>query len=477
MQLAARYERVPYPSRPQPSLHPERLAATARLFGLRPARVERCRVLEVGCADGSHLLPMAAQLPGSDFVGVDVAAPRIAQARAQVAALGLTNVRFELCGLEELGDGEPFDYVLAHGLYSWIDAPARDALLALCRRRLAPDGIALVSYNTWPGWALRRLAAGVLERFGPPDATAPAGLEAGRGLLRWTAEHAPDGAYGTMLRRELDLVDEVSDSYLFHDHLAPTNDPSWFLDFVEHAGRHGLRYLGEARLVDMAPERFPRACRDAVAAAADGDLLLGEQLMDLLGPRYFRRTLLCHGEQRPRRQVGWRRVTRLRFAVPAGLDGTGSWGLAPGWEELAAGVRTALAQRSPQSVSFGELSRVVAPGAAPADRERLGRLLLSALAQGRLVAVTRRWSLSTHARPKPRASPLARWQAAAGMPWVTNQRHEPVGVDALDRELLVRLDGRTDRQALAAALEASGGGPSTELGARLDALAGNALLL
>jgi SAM-dependent methyltransferase len=484
LELAARYERVRYPSRPHPSLHPERLAATAHLLGLTPANVERCRVLEVGCANGAHLLPMAAQLPGSTFVGVDVTASRIEEARAQAADLALANATFECCGFEELGDGEPFDYVLAHGLYSWIAPAARDALLALCRRRLAPGGIALVSYNTLPGWYMRRLAGGVLERFGGAgDATdaasSPGDLGAGRNLLAWMAEHAPDPAYATTLRRELDLVDEVSDSYLFHDHLAPTNDPSWFLDFVEHAGRHGLRYVGEARLYDMSPDRHPRSARDAVAAAAEGELLRSEQLMDLLEARCFRRTLLCHESERPRRDVTWERVVDLRFAVPVGVDATAGWGFGDEWEDLAAAVRATLAAGAPQSVSFGELEGSVprSAGGERDGRERLGRVVLSALAQGWLFAVTRAWTLATRVDRRPCASPLARAQAALGLPWVTNQRHEPVTLAAADRSLLAHLDGRSDPVALALEVSTPGERRDEEFAPRLERLRAQALLV
>ena len=482
MQLADRYERVPYPGFPFPALHPQRLAATARLFGLRPAPVERCRVLEIGCAAGGHLLPMAAQLPGSSFVGVDLAAGAIAAAREQAAHLVLGNVELRQGSFTELPDGAPFDYVLAHGVYSWIDPETRSALLAFCRRRLAPHGLALVSYNTLPGWHLRGMARDVMRLFptgGPPAEE----VARARAMLGWAAAHVPAGApHAELLRSEQTLLARASDAYLFHEHLAPRNDPVWFADFAASAAAAGLRYLGEARLADMAPGRLGPAARDAVTAAAD-DLLVREQLMDVLQPRYFRRTLLCHREVAPDRSVGWGRMTRLRFVAGLGGAPAGEW-LPEGspHRQLALAVGSALAAREPQSVSFAELlaatSVTLGSGGPMPLAPLLGGLLVDALARGDLDAVVRRWPLSPRPGRRPAVSPLVRWQARREAPVVTSQRHEPVEVDAADRAVLALLDGTRTRSELLAAVEPPpAGDPRAELEARLGRFAARALLL
>jgi hypothetical protein len=82
---------VPSLNRTHVRTHPDRLAATAALLGMRPAPVEGCRVLELGCANGRNLLPMALNLPGSDFVGVDLSARQIADGQAALAELVLAN--------------------------------------------------------------------------------------------------------------------------------------------------------------------------------------------------------------------------------------------------------------------------------------------------------------------------------------------------------------------------------------------------
>src|SRR5947209_3687226 len=153
------YDEIPYPGFALPQTHPDRLATLATLFGMRPAPIDRCRVLELGCGDGANLIPMALTLPGSTFVGIDLAARPIAKGEAMVAALGLHNIALhqqDILGISErIGT---FDYIIAHGLYSWVPPPVRGKILAICAAHLRPDGIAYVSYNTYPGGRLREIA-------------------------------------------------------------------------------------------------------------------------------------------------------------------------------------------------------------------------------------------------------------------------------------------------------------------------------
>jgi 2-polyprenyl-3-methyl-5-hydroxy-6-metoxy-1,4-benzoquinol methylase len=146
--LAAKYDTIPYAAQPNPASHPAHLAAVATLFGLDPPAVHRCRTLEVGCSDGANLIPMAVSLPEASFVGFDLAARPTAAAQATVAELGLANIRFAQQDLAALpADIGTFDYIVAHGVYSWVPAPVRDARLALASQHLAPDGVMLARWQ------------------------------------------------------------------------------------------------------------------------------------------------------------------------------------------------------------------------------------------------------------------------------------------------------------------------------------------
>jgi SAM-dependent methyltransferase len=290
------YDDVLYPGYPFPQAHPDRLAPLATLFGMKPARIEAARVLEIGCGDGANLIPMALSLPESSFVGVDLAARPIAKGQAMAKALGLGNVTLEQLDILALSSafGE-FDYVIAHGLYSWVPAAVRDKLMAICKANLAPDGVAYVSYNTYPGGHLREMLREMML-FHIRDIREPVErIGQGRAMVRFLAEaeSGPD-LYKTILASLDQEIGRLSDGSLFHDHLAEVNSPIYFNQFINHARRHGLQYLAEADFFDMQYQTFAPEISETLRRIADEDIVACEQYLDFLTCRRFRQTLLCH---------------------------------------------------------------------------------------------------------------------------------------------------------------------------------------
>ena len=284
---------------------------------MKPAPVTACRVLEIGCGDGANLIPLAYHLPESRFTGIDLAAAPIAAGCTMAGELGLSNIDLRVADLRDLGpEAGEFDYIFAHGLYSWIPADVRDRLLAVCRERLAPEGVAFVSYNVYPGRYPRQMIREIL-------------LYHTRGL----EDPAERIAEARRLLEQLDHPEakslmEQGDDSLFHDDLAPINDPVWFREFAAHAQRHGLQYLGEAdshKTFDPAMPLVPPA-----------EVLEREQYVDFLKLRRFRQTLLCReadcarsrGGRGPHGRISVFRKQR-RSAHPQQRTGRGSCGSKP----------------------------------------------------------------------------------------------------------------------------------------------------
>lgn len=152
------YDEVQYPSGIHEQTHPDRLATIATLLGLSPAPIQRCRVLELGCGDGTNVHAMAYGLPQSEFLGIDRAVRPIAAGRQMIADFALTNVRLEQRDFLEIGADRGSSIIITHGVYSWVPAPVRDSIMRICAECLAPNGFASIRYNAYPGCHLRDMA-------------------------------------------------------------------------------------------------------------------------------------------------------------------------------------------------------------------------------------------------------------------------------------------------------------------------------
>jgi len=305
---------VAYPSFLHPQSHPERLATLATLHGLSPAPPERCRVLELGCNDGTNLLPAALTFPESVFVGIDLDEDAVVRGVARARALGVDNLELRKADLlDEPLDGPPFDYVVAHGFYSWVPKPVRDQALAFCRGRLAPHGVAYFSYNSYPGGHIRGMIREMLLfHVGGIDDPA-ARVAQSKALLKFisSSPNAPD-SYRALLEAELVQMAQYDDGAILFDELAPYNDPVLFSDFAKHAAGYGLQFLSEANFYEMRLSRFEPEVQETLRQLGE-DVVRREQYLDFLTCRRFRQTLLCREGLTLDRAVSPRILTKLHL--------------------------------------------------------------------------------------------------------------------------------------------------------------------
>jgi SAM-dependent methyltransferase len=303
--LRARYDAVSYHSGAIPDSHPARIGAIGRLHGLPTAAPDRCRVLELGCADGMNLLPLAERFPRSQFLGVDFTKAHIAAADEARAACNLANACFVCADLREFEpEPEAFDFVIAHGVYSWVGDDVKERLLAVCARALAPGGVAYVSYNTLPVWGflggLREFLLTETEREREPWRQ----IERARRVMAALNESiaGQPGAYSELVRQSLADMLRKQPDHFYHDDLAAVNDPRTFTAFTNHASAHGLQYVAEAHYATMMFEHAPAPMRAALAGL-DLDFMRVQQFMDVIFQRLLRNSLLCRGEPSPDRSA------------------------------------------------------------------------------------------------------------------------------------------------------------------------------
>lgn len=468
------YDTVRYGGHALAQAHPDRLATIATLFGMKPPAVFRCRILELGCGDGLNLISVGLGLPEAECVGIDLAASGIARGQEILQSIGLKNVTLSQRSILDIDpDFGQFDYIIAHGVYSWVPPEVQDKLLGICHENLAENGVAYVSYNAYPGSHQREMVREMM-RYHVAGFEDPAQrIEQARALVEFLAEQArtEGDPYRSVLKQERERIRGFADSSLFHDDLAEENAPVYFYQFVEDAARHGLQYLSEAHFTETQAGVFPASVVAVLNQIADS-LIAKEQYLDFLKGRRFRQTLLCHAAceldriPRPERMAQFYLASPLRTDSP--LSDQQSRAIVAFAGPLKSSIGTdsplikaalaALGEAWPQAVHFHDLLAVAraacgrgnGPDGASMDEDIrvLGDLLLRAYAGGIIELYVHPPRFVVQPGERPVVSPLARLQSREDGK-VINLRHYNIEVDnPVGRYLLRRLDGSLDRAGL-----------------------------
>src|SRR5512139_111644 len=466
MDTLASYDELPYDSLPLPETQPDFLAAVARLHGFDAPAPSRARILELGCAQGGNLIPLAWRWPDSECVGVELSRVQAETGAAFIRRLGLANVRILHGDLAALptGLGE-FDYIVAHGVFSWVPPAVQQALLELCRRHLGARGVAYISFNVAAGWEkLRPLREALLART---SAELPAGQR--HSQARMVLDELAAAWTDPALLKEIAYLKSAAPSYLFHEYLAEFNVPMRFGEFAAQLDAHGLRYVGEA-----GPRRAVVELDDAWGLAAEGMAgrwLAAEAALDEAHATRFRRALIARADApcaRPPQadalgglafyadlasddEIDLESATEQRFVNPAG----NTFPIALTAMKAAA---IALSAAYPSSLAYSDLlasaRQVMAEFGVAANvdesafREALFRLVVSHGVMPTVEAA----ALSSVPGERPRAHALARLQATSPNWVVSGARHVAMDLDAAGRALLAMLDGSRSIEDLVAAM-------------------------
>ena len=451
------YDALPYASRSLPQTHPDGLAIAAKLHGLSPAAITDCRVLELGCADGTNLLPMAAALPQSRFVGIDLSPRQIASGQEIAQALGLENLELRAADLLTLDDslGE-FDYIICHGVYSWVPPVVQDRILQIAVRHLAPQGVAYISYNTYPGFHKRQPFREMMQFHTARISDPLEAAEQGRALLEFVLSNINDesGTYAHLVRDELEKLRGLPLSYLFHEHLEEFNLPCYFHEFISRAQAHDLQFLTEAEgKPGMA--FLPEAAQQALAQISD--IVRREQYIDFLRNSSLRSTLLCHRQHallRDHSPAQVRDFYVVSSAQPEERDSDPQVATAVKFRTRLGAATVdhpafkallyTLYERRPLPHTIDQLVAIIAQrSGVELGAEDVCEMVLYAYRMGLVMLRTHAPPIAEALSEKPRTSELVRLQARLGR-GVSNPWHEAIAMDSIERPLLARLDGETD---------------------------------
>ncbi|CAN5769364.1 methyltransferase regulatory domain-containing protein [soil metagenome] len=309
---------VPYVRHFVAELSPARIRLAAALNGIAPPPADDFDYCELGCAQADTLCALAAAHPRARFLGIDLSALHIAAAKRLARDGALENIGFlerDFANLDEEDIGE-FDFIVAHGVLSWVSAEKRHRLIELARRKLKPGGLLYVSYNAMPGWAgvepLRQLL--LAPTAGEPASSldrAKLGLQFAQAMERAGAEYF---LRNPSAKDMLVTMERGGLPYVVHEYLHEHWVPMYFARIALEMAERELHFVGVLPLfLNFRDTAIPLPLVPMFEPIRDR--VRFESLKDFALNEFFRRDVYVNGP-----------VTRSAEATNAYLEGT-AWGM------------------------------------------------------------------------------------------------------------------------------------------------------
>jgi len=259
--------------------------------------INNSRYIELGCGDAANLICLAFYHSDMAFVGVDNSSRGIESANKISNELGLDNITLFVEDVHEFREDRyqsSCDFIVSHGLYSWVSVETRIFILKICQNKLTQQGLAYISYNAEPGWSTRKLVREtLLQSPAVQDANIEDKANEAIKLATKLLEELPsrDYAHAALLGEELERVRDGDPSYVFHEYLTEHNEGFWLKDFVAHAKKYGLDYICDAQPRKHEGAEYTNIKKSL--AEQEYSLVDQEQTADLLCNRTFRASILC----------------------------------------------------------------------------------------------------------------------------------------------------------------------------------------
>lgn len=296
------YDELTYKSAAFAQSSPYKLEACATLLGINPPPCKNAKVLEIGCSFGGNLIPFAVNNENARVVGIDLSGKQIRRGKEIVKEIGLSNLELIHGDICEFKSDEKFDYIIAHGVFSWVPDFVKDAILRVVRENLSQNGVAFISYNVYPGWKIKDVVRDLMLLAAKDQNSTEERLKAAKEALLVYKE--------VLLTRDnekfekfmpikslITWIDDIlskDDFYVVHEFLEDINDPFYFKDFCEKIDKFDLAYLCDIDMKDVFVPDFGNALVDDFKNVHFADRIQSEQFLDILNMKLFRQSLIVH---------------------------------------------------------------------------------------------------------------------------------------------------------------------------------------
>ncbi|NWO19854.1 methyltransferase regulatory domain-containing protein [Leptotrichia sp. oral taxon 223] len=298
------YNELLYKSNPFNYTIPALLEAYGRLYGLTPKDSRKARVLELGSSFGGNIITQALYNPESEFIGVDLTAEQVKEGNEVIEKIGLKNIKLLEKNILEINeDFGKFDYIIVHGVFSWVPDIVKEKIVKICNENLTEEGIAYISYNTYPGWKepdkVREMMIYANKYF--PDFSLGDKTQRGKAFISIVADQMK--SYTDIAEKKGDFIKQIEeilkmqDYYVGHEYLEVFNNPMYLHEFVDLMRKENLEYVSDVALRLSIASIYNQSTVEKLQQLSQGDHVIKEQCLDYILDTKFRRALICKKSQ------------------------------------------------------------------------------------------------------------------------------------------------------------------------------------
>ena len=298
------YNELLYKSNPFTYTIPALLEAQGKLFGLTPKDSRKARILELGSSFGGNIITQALYNPEAEFVGVDLTAEQVKKGNEVIEKIGLKNIKLIEKNILDINeDFGKFDYIIVHGVFSWVPDIVKEKIIKICNENLTEEGIAYISYNTYPGWKeadkIREMMLYANKYF--PEVSQGDKVQRGKAFISIVAEQMK--IYTDVAEKKGDFIKQIEgilnmqDYYVGHEQLENINDPMYLHEFVDMLRKENLQYISDVGLRLSIASVYNDSTIEKLQQLSQGDPVIKEQCLDYILDTKFRRALICKNSQ------------------------------------------------------------------------------------------------------------------------------------------------------------------------------------
>lgn len=292
------YNEVPYMSKSFYYTLPEKQKTVLQLLGFETADLKNARVLEIGCSFGGNIIPFAIAHPEAEIIGIDLAEIQVNEGNNIINFLGLNNIKLYHKNIMDFDESfGKFDYIICHGVFSWVTEEVQNKILEIIRNHLKDNGSAVISYNTYPGWKnidilrdIMQFRIETLNKYGN-NIDNYEKVKYGRGAIEFLEKFSFLSEHTKAMVTDLKSKDAY---YILHEYFEDSNVPLYLHDFNKKLLKYDLFHVVDSDINRSFPIFSDPEVESSVEKECGGDHIAREQYYDYLLNRQFRVSIITH---------------------------------------------------------------------------------------------------------------------------------------------------------------------------------------